>query len=65
MSYKQQVRTVLADTLDGIDTIEVNWIKLKSLIAVRELLTEFTQDVSLSIGELIALDEINKQNQGQ
>jgi len=56
MTHKNKVRSVIANAIDGI--LKNDKEPLKALIGVRKVVDELQYDLSLLIGELVALDAI-------
>lgn len=61
MAYKDIVRQQLVDSIEGIEMIHSRVIKRNALVAILDIVNEFQESLSLDIGELTALIEINKQ----
>ena len=61
MAYKDIVRQQLVDSIEGIEMIHNRVIKRNALVAILDIVSEFQESLSLDIGELTALIEINKQ----
>jgi len=59
MAYKTNIRHKLATAIDAIVTIKDTELRLKALLGVKRVVDELHYDLSLLIGELVALKEIN------
>jgi len=59
-TYKDTIRSVLADSIDTIYKTEDLELRGKALLGVKKVLDEFVYDLSLLIGECNALKEIQQ-----